>query len=853
MTRDLSPCIGGGPPTYRDAISRPAQVTVAVPSVPNHEPWYRLVAEHVLDVILLLAPDSHYLWVSPSISDVLGWAPEEVVGRSFRDFVRPADQERLVQARQDAAEGTVQLDEIEVRCKDGSYKWLSNRSTAVTLPDGSRGRVVALRDVHEAVLARRALAASDAQFRLLAEHASDVVCLAGPDHRLRWVSPTIEHTLGWAPDELLGMTLTDLAHPDDRPSHDAAREALYVPHPERLTRQRFLGRLRSKDGSYRWMSGTAQPELDEHGDLKAVVAGLRDVSDLIAARVDAERQAELVRALMDSVGDAIIVYDRDARLQYVNQRAAALSGLTIDEMVGKALTDVSRLADHRGPLPDFVHSLLHHLAEVFSEGRALDFEFSVALDDTPRWFHTTLSPVVGADGQIDMAVSTSRDVTERHRVEEDLTRRATRDQLTGLANRAVLLDEIVRSLAAAGRTGRAAAVLMIDLDHFKTVNDSLGHDMGDQLLIAAARRLESTVRSGDVAGRLGGDEFVVVMRDLDELDDATQLAQRIVDTFRSPFALGRAEVTTNASVGVAIAHALTDDGGELLRDADAALYLAKHQGRDRYAVFTESVRRTVTDRLTLSSELRPAFERNEFEVWYQPCVDLASERVVALEALLRWRHRSGELLDAHRFIEVADEAGVLTDIGEWVLWQACRHAAGWSHRDAAPLSMYVNLSASQLAEPRLLAAIEEALSTSGLPAAQLCLELSEASLLREANGAAGNLAAIRSRGIRVSIDDFGTGNASLACLREIPVDAIKIDRGFVVHIADDDRDRRIVAGIVALAGQLGVSVTAEGVENPEQAAALRAIHCDTAQGFLFSRPMPAHEVADYLSRTLQHC
>ncbi|MEN9646096.1 MAG: hypothetical protein RL238_2765 [Actinomycetota bacterium] len=821
--------------------------------LPDLEPWYRLVAEHVIDVVLLLAPDNHYLWVSPSIVDVLGWQPEEVVGRSFRDFVRPDDQERVLQARRDAPGGTAQLDEFEVRCADGSYRWLSSRSTAVTLPDGTPGRVVALRDVHDAVLARRALAESDAQFRLLAEHASDVVCLAGPDHRLRWVSPTIEHTLGWSPDELIGMTLTDLAHPDDRPSHDAAREALYEPHPDGLALQRFLGRLRAKDGSYRWMSGTAQPELDEQGDLKAVVAGLRDVSDLIAARVSAERQAELVHALMDAVGDAIIVYDRDARLQYVNQRAAVLSGLPIEEMTGRALSEVGRLADHRGPLPDFVHSLLHHLAEVFSDGRSLDFEFCVALDEAPRWFHTTLSPVVGADGSIAMAVSTSRDVTERHHVEEDLTRRATRDQLTGLANRAVLLDEIARALAAAERTGRATAVLMIDLDHFKAVNDSLGHDVGDQLLIAAARRLESTVRSGDVAGRLGGDEFVVVMRDLDVLDDATQLAQRIVDIFRTPFSLDRAEVTANASVGVATASELSTDDGDLLRDADAALYLAKHQGRDRHAVYTESVRHTVTDRLTLSTELRPAFERNEFEVWYQPCVDLATNRVVALEALLRWRHRSGELLDAHRFIDVADEAGVLTDIGEWVLWQACRHAANWTHDDSAPLTMCVNLSASQLAEPRLLAAIDEALSTSGLPAGQLCLELSEASLLREQQGAAGNLVAIRERGIRVSIDDFGTGNASLACLREIPVDAIKIDRGFVADLGTDERDRRIVAGIVALADQLGVAVTAEGVEDQEQAEALRAIHCDTAQGFLFSRPMPAQDVADYLARALLPC
>ena len=458
-----------------------------------------------------------------------------------------------------------------------------------------------------------------------------------------------------------------------------------------------------------------------------------------------------------------------------------------------------------------------------------------------------MAPVFGPGDAVAHVISTIRDVTDRHVAEEELVRRATRDQLTGLANRAALLDDLARAVASARRTGRHAAVLMLDLDHFKYVNDSLGHAVGDQLLVAAAQRLQEVVRGADLAGRLGGDEFVVVMRDLHDADDALQLAHRIVEHFRQPLVANGVDLYATASIGVAFS-SMHSDATDVLREADTALYVAKQQGRDRFAVFTDSLRDTVTNRLEMGGQLRPAFERSEFEVWYQPEVNLATGEVIAFEALLRWNHRSGEMYSADRFIEVAEETGVLAEIGDWVLFQACRAAEGWQRDLGRRVGLRVNLSANQLAEASLLSTLDQALAMSGLDPSLLCLEVTESALLRENPTARENLGAARARGITISIDDFGTGYASLAYLRDMPIDLIKIDRGFITHIASDDRDHRIVGGIVALARRLGIDVTAEGVETEEQADILREMRCMGAQGYLFSRPIPATQVRSFLLR-----
>ncbi|MDO8389716.1 MAG: EAL domain-containing protein [Actinomycetota bacterium] len=570
-----------------------------------------------------------------------------------------------------------------------------------------------------------------------------------------------------------------------------------------------------------------------------------DVTERVAdQRALAERE-ELLRVVLDNSGEATMRVGRDLRVEYVNRRIVEISGIAFEDWIGKTFAE----AGYPSELAEFWEA---GYTRVFDTGAPVAFEFEIDNVEGHRWYESVVAPEFAPDGSVAHTISSSRDVTQRKAADEELRRLATHDQLTGLANRAGLLDEITRALGAGRRSGRGTAVLMIDLDNFKNVNDSLGHASGDELLRAAAARVGGSARGGDLVARLGGDEFVVVMRDLDDPGEAVQAAWLLVQAFRDPFTTGAVELYATASIGVSVGSDASD-AGDLVREADTAMYVAKAEGRDRVSVFNEDVRAAVTSRLGLEVELRHALERDQLAVWYQPEVDLTSGEVIAVEALLRWHHPSGELYSADRFIAIAEETGLILDIGSWVLHQACSQAAAWAaERPDRPLTVRVNLSTLQLAEHGLLNAIDESLALTGLDPARLCMEITETTLLRQTATARDNLQGIRDRGITIAIDDFGTGYAALTYLRQYPIDVLKIDRSFITDITTDDHDHRLVAGIIAFARHLGVSVTAEGVEDEDQAAVLRSMGCPSAQGWLYSPAIPPEQVDALLDHTYAH-
>ena len=438
------------------------------------------------------------------------------------------------------------------------------------------------------------------------------------------------------------------------------------------------------------------------------------------------------------------------------------------------------------------------------------------------------------------------DITERRNYADELRALSTRDPLTGLANRTALMEEIPRALNAGRRSGRGTALLMVDLDRFKVVNDTLGHAAGDSLLVKVAARLDGLVRAGDLTARLGGDEFVVVMRDLLDPAEAANAAERVLTSFRTPFATGGTEFHFSASIGVAIATE-TSTGNDLLREADTAMYRAKEQGRDQMAVFNEDLRTALTERLAVETALRRALSEGQLCLWYQPEIDLGTGAVVAVEALLRWHHPDGQIWSADHFIDVAEETGLILDMGDWIIHEACRQAASWNiDRPDRPITMRVNVSALQLAENGLLDSIDEALTGSGVDPALVCLEITETALLRDSAAVRANLAGIHDRGLGVALDDFGTGFASLGYLSSFAVDVIKIDRSFLADTTAADHPDRMVAGIIALAKALGIGVTAEGVQHQEQAAHLYELGCPSAQGWLFAPALPPAEIASLL-------
>jgi diguanylate cyclase (GGDEF)-like protein len=424
-----------------------------------------------------------------------------------------------------------------------------------------------------------------------------------------------------------------------------------------------------------------------------------------------------------------------------------------------------------------------------------------------------------------------------------MAHRVLHDPLTDLPNRTLLLDRLVLALARLRRHQTSVAVLFIDLDNFKVVNDSLGHGAGDKLLCELATRLRDAIRPSDTIARFGGDEFVVLCEDIAEARDAVVVGQRIVEAAAAPFELEGREMYVTASVGVAMAIDSQPTPETLLRDADAAMYRAKERGPGRVEVFDEAMRARIMERLDLENGLRRALHNEELRVYYQPEMSLADSRMVAVEALVRWEHPERGLLEPAAFVPMAEQTGLIIEIGAWVLNEACRQVAAW-RAAGSDLGLAVNVSARQLAQPDIVETVRAALDASGLPADALCLEITESSVMRDPEAALATLSLVRDLGVKIAIDDFGVGFSSLAQLKEmLPLHALKVDRSFITGIADDDRSSAIVAAVVMLASTLGVTAIAEGVETAEQAAQARALGCDLSQGFFFTEPEPAETLA----------
>jgi diguanylate cyclase (GGDEF)-like protein len=405
------------------------------------------------------------------------------------------------------------------------------------------------------------------------------------------------------------------------------------------------------------------------------------------------------------------------------------------------------------------------------------------------------------------------------------------------------LDRLALALARLRRAQTSIAVLFIDLDNFKVVNDSLGHNAGDKLLVELAARLRQAIRPSDTIARFGGDEFVVLCEDIGAAHDAVTVGRRIVAAASEPFTVNGHEMFVSASVGVALAVDAEATPETLLRDSDAAMYRAKERGRGRVEVFDEALRTRIMERLELENGLRRALQRDELRVYYQPEVSLSQERMIAVEALVRWEHPRRGLLQPDAFVPLAEETGLIVAIGEWVLNEACRQVATW-RRNGVEIDLSVNVSARQLAQPDIVDVVRATLEASGLPAESLCLEITESAFMRDPDAALATLTLVKELGVKIALDDFGVGFSSLAQLkRMLPLHALKVDRSFISGLADDERNSAIVAAVVLMATTLGVTAIAEGVETEAQALQARALGCDVSQGYFFTAPEPPELLA----------
>jgi diguanylate cyclase (GGDEF)-like protein/PAS domain S-box-containing protein len=672
-------------------------------------------------------------------------------------------------------------------------------------------------------------------FRALVQHASDIIMVIGRDAAIRYVSPAFEAILGYSSDDMIGMSGLDIAHPDDV---EILRRAI-IEQARTPRSDRAEARLRQRDGSWRWFE-VIITDLNADPSVGGYVANMRDVTDRKAQEAALSEAQEVFRHAFDDAPIGIGLVSLDGRIQRANRSMGALFGRTQSELVGMSIIDLTH-PDDRASSNELRDQLnRNEIAFYRIEKRYL------RPDDSTVWASLSVSIVRDREGRPLYQIGQLEDITDRKLLADRLAFDAAHDVMTGLLNRTSFTEHVSAALAA--RDERAVAVLFIDLDHFKLVNDSLGHAVGDELVVAVARRLRDTMRADNVIARFGGDEFVVLCRDLADPDGASAIAHRVLDALAEPIVLGADEVFVTASIGIAVAA----DGATsetLLRDADAAMYRAKNGGRARAMVFEPDDQGAAVAALRTGSELHRALARDELVLHYQPIVELRTGRVIGFESLIRWNHPERGLLAPGEFIPLAEETGLIVPIGAWALDTACRQLVHWQAvRDAAQrpgrLAMNVNMSPRQLADTTLVKSVARVLHDTGVDPSLVCLELTENALMQNADAATEGLHRLRALGIQLSIDDFGTGYSSLSYLKQFPVSALKIDRSFIEGLGRDSEDTSIVEAIVTLAHALGLTAIAEGLERPDQLEALRVIGCDYAQGFLLGRPLPADVIGD---------
>lgn len=671
------------------------------------------------------------------------------------------------------------------------------------------------------------LAERDQLFQLVSENAPAMIAVVDSDGRRLYNSTAYQKILGYSPEELTATWSNEQVHPDDR------QQVLNAEEKVRLSGkgERLEYRMRHKDGSWRTLESIACAMRHPRDQSHKLVIVNRDITE--------RRHAEdKYRAIFEDAVVGIFQMTPEGRPLNINRALAQIHGYDSPEHF---MAEVSNLFSQL--FIDF-HQI-DELKRVLDEkGVVRSAEVEVLCRDrTKKWVLANVRAVRDSDGKVALHEGTLEDITDRKVAEKEVKFLAYCDVLTGLPNRTLLQDRLGKALAGSRRRKDKVAVLFLDVDRFKVINDSLGHSFGDLLLRNVADRLMKHAREQDTVARIGGDEFVMVVTGLKDMTDAAVAAQRVMDTMIAEFVIEGRSLSVNCSMGVSIFPQHGLDSETLIKNADAAMYSAKESGRNRFTFFSEEMNDQVEQRLMLEHGLRAALDRKEFFLMFQPQMDIATGAIVGLEALLRWQHPELGLVAPDRFIRIAEHSGLISPIGAWVLRTACAQARRWQDEGTHGIPVAVNVSAVQFRQPGFQELIGSVLSETGLLGQYLELELTESLLLSYADMTASVLLELKGMGLKLSIDDFGTGYSSLSYLKQFPFDKLKIDRSFIRDVAVNSDDAAITTAIIRMAKSLGLKVIAEGVENEAQMSFLRALRCDEIQGYYFSKPLTADEVS----------
>ncbi|MBD2260363.1 EAL domain-containing protein [Pseudanabaena sp. FACHB-2040] len=728
--------------------------------------------------------------------------------------------------------------EFRFRHKNGSWRWISGSYTSRRDREADCWVIV---NVSQDITARKQAEESLRCFERVFSATTDAIALVDRNFNFQLANQAYLDRFHLQPEEIIG-----------HPAQEIIGEAVFKSTSERLKRclagedLRFELWFEHPAVGREFNSVTYSPYRELDGTVSGVVVSIRNLTELRLAQEALWESEARFRLVAENMNDLVCLHDREGTFLYVSPSCRMLLGYEPEELVGTSPYDLI----HREEC-DRVRETIHQPA-------LQDVDSSITYRVRRKtgeyiWLETLTSSILNDTGQVIQIQTASRDVTEKIEIQNQLKYEALHDALTGLPNRNLLMERLALALE---RLQRQAdfnfAVLFLDLDRFKVINDSLGHQVGDDLLLGIAQKLSALVRTVDLAARLSGDEFVVLLEDIEGVGDAVRIAERVLHDLQQPFTLQGREVFVSTSIGIVIGSPRYQQGDELLRDADIAMYRAKANGKACYAIFDPQMHLQVLREMDLENALRLALEQQQFILHYQPVVSLKTGRVESFEALVRWHHPQQGLIYPGEFIPLAEETGLIVPLGNWILREACRQLSLWQaqHPLAKALTLSINLSPRQLKDPNLVTELEAVLMATAISPQCLTLEITENVLIEDIEHTINVLAAIRAHGVGLSIDDFGTGYSSLSYLHRFPFTALKIDQSFVSQLGQQRENPGIVRTMVALADSLGLNAIAEGIETDHQLTFLQDLHCECGQGYLFSRPLTTPQVEALLAAEL---
>lgn len=783
----------------------------------------------------IFSPEGRFQRVNDELCRMLGRTREDLLRSGIQDVTHPDDLENTLKAVEQlrTTGGPVSIDKRYVR-PDGTVVFANSIVSRIDSDGGPPSVLAVTIDLTERKRALDALAESEERFRALAEASPALIWQFDPHGSAVYFNARSDEILGVPREALLGTGWQAVIHPDDLAKYlqqleQALREMKATP---------LRVRLKCADGEWHWMKSHAAPWFTAAGEYAGHVGITVDINDTVRAQEELSISNERLNLAIEGSGDGIWDWDMQADEIIFSQRAREILGVEELDAPIRRMDWEQRV--HPQDLPMVLAGLRDCIAGTRSSFH-VEYRMRRGADS---WCWILSRAVIvkrGARNKALRMTGTVTDISERRRSDEVVWHHANFDTLTGLPNRRLFRDRLDHEVRKARRTGLRFALLFIDLDHFKEANDLLGHDIGDQVLVEAGKRIRNCVRQSDTVARLGGDEFTAILTELDGMAHVETIARKINEAVAAPFQIGNEVVHLSASVGITLYPDDADTAENLIRNADQAMYAAKNSGRNQFSYFTPTMQREAHDRLHLIKDLRSALARGQLKVYYQPMVDLHSGHVVKAEALLRWQHPRLGLLGPRHFIPFAEESGLIVEIGDWVFREAAASSRRWSEQLGAPFQISINKSPVQFLSRSREMDWPAYLSKMGLGGSNVAVEITEGLLLNASQNVVSKLLEYRDAGIQVALDDFGTGYSSMSYLKKFDIDYLKIDQSFIRDMVTNDGDLAIVRSVTAMAHELGLQVIAEGIETAEQNALLIDAQCDFGQGFLFSKAMPAEK------------